>query len=211
MDGYVSKPINGREMIALVEGFAARNCQKQETPCRAAGNDLAARDCAEESPPAAIAGYVTKRADCGAATDADDETAPSAEAERRAETCLQTTAIVFDPAEALERCCNSPELVEEMIRCFFDESDKLFPQMRAALENGDLAEVGRMGHRLKGTLVYLGAQPVADAALRVEQSGRAKGGSRADVEKAVTALEQQCLALKAALRRRTPAAQPRGD
>ena len=42
-----------------------------------------------------------------------------------------------------------------MIQCFFDEVDNLLPKMRAALEKGDLEEVGRLGHRMKGTVVYL--------------------------------------------------------
>ena len=64
---------------------------------------------------------------------------------------------VFNPEEALTRCFNSRDMVREMIQCFFDEVDNLFPQMRAALEKGDLVEVGRLGHRMKGTVVYLGA------------------------------------------------------
>ena len=42
-----------------------------------------------------------------------------------------------------------------MIQCFFDDVDNLLPKIRAALEKGDLEEVGRLGHRLKGTVVYL--------------------------------------------------------
>ena len=60
-------------------------------------------------------------------------------------------------------------MVWEMIQFFFDEVDKLFLQMRAALEKGDLMEVGRLGHRMKGTVVYLGAEPAKQAALRVER------------------------------------------
>ena len=42
-------------------------------------------------------------------------------------------------------------MVREMIECFFEEVDSLLPQMRAALQKGDLVEVGRLGHRMKGT------------------------------------------------------------
>ena len=83
-----------------------------------------------------------------------------------AETSPQATALVFNPEEALTRCFNSDDMVREMIQCFFDEVDNLFPQMRAALEKGDLVEVGRLGHRMKGTVVYLGAEPAKEAALR---------------------------------------------
>ena len=85
-----------------------------------------------------------------------------------------------------------------MIRCFFDEVDSLFPQMRTALEKGDLQEVGRLGHRLKGTVVYLGAEAAREAASRVERF-HGSGGEAAEVEDAVNSLEQQCEVLKAAL------------
>ena len=52
---------------------------------------------------------------------------------------------------------------------------------------------------MKGTVVYLGAKPAEEAALRVERFGRSSGGTPSEAEEAVNALEQECLALKAAL------------
>ena len=108
-------------------------------------------------------------------------------------------AVVFDPELALSRCSDSQNLVREMIGCFFDDVNKLLPQMRAALEKGDLEEAGRLAHRMKGTVVYLGAKPAEEAALRVERFGRCEGGTPADAGDAINALEHECLALKAAL------------
>jgi HPt (histidine-containing phosphotransfer) domain-containing protein len=90
-------------------------------------------------------------------------------------------------------------MVREMIQCFLDEVGNLFPQMRAALEKGDLVEVGRLGHRMKGTVVYLGAHPAKEAALRVERFCKSSGGTSSEAEEAINALEQECIALKAAL------------
>jgi CheY-like chemotaxis protein len=119
---------------------------------------------------------------------------------------------VFNPDEALARCYNKPKMVREMIQCFFDEVDNLFPQMRSALEQGDLAEVGRLGHRMKGTVVYLGAQAAKEAALRVERFCHCEDGASSEAEEAVNALERECVALKAALDQHRPAAQARqGD
>lgn len=109
------------------------------------------------------------------------------------------TAPVFSPEEALARCFNSQDMVREMTQCFFDEVDHLFPQMRAALEKGDLAEVGRLGHRMKGTIVYLGAEPAKEAALGVEQFSKCPGGTPGEAEEAINALEHECIVLKAAL------------
>ncbi|MGA2069080.1 MAG: hypothetical protein ABSG86_29265 [Thermoguttaceae bacterium] len=44
-----------------------------------------------------------------------------------AETSPQATAVVFNPEEALTRCFNSQDMVREMIQCFVDEVDNLFP------------------------------------------------------------------------------------
>ena len=151
MDGYLSKPINGREMIALLEALAA-------------GGTVAAGGAGASLP---------------APSPADK---PSAVA-------------VFDPELALSRCCDSQEMVQEMIGCFFAEVDNLLPQVRAALEARNLVEVGRLGHRMKGTVVYLGAQPAAEAALRVEQFGRSSDGTAGEAAAAVEALEHACLAL----------------
>jgi hypothetical protein len=71
--------------------------------------------------------------------------------------------------------------------------------MRVALEKGDLVEVGRLGHRLKGTVVYLGAHPAKEAALRVEQFCSYPDGTPAEAEEAINGLERACIALKAAL------------
>jgi HPt (histidine-containing phosphotransfer) domain-containing protein len=90
-------------------------------------------------------------------------------------------------------------MVREMIQCFFDEMDNLLPQMRAALEKGELVEVGRLGHRMKGTAVHLGAQPAKEAALRVERFCKYSGGIPSEAEEAIIALERECLVLKAAL------------
>ena len=72
-------------------------------------------------------------------------------------TAAVPTAIVFDAEAVLSKCCDSRDMVREMIQCFFDDVDEVLPQIRMAQKTGNLAEVGRLGHRLKGTVVYLGA------------------------------------------------------
>ena len=151
MDGYLAKPVNAREMIALVEGLA--------------------------------------RAPAPAAPVAPEPAA----------TASPTTAI-FDREEALARCFDNRDMVRKMIESFFRDTEELFPPMRAALAAGDLEEVGRLGHRIKGTVIYLAAQPAIDAAQRVEQLATAPGGAA----QAVDALEQACTALKALLAEQDP-------
>jgi signal transduction histidine kinase/DNA-binding NarL/FixJ family response regulator len=129
----------------------------------------------------------------------------------QADTPTQESSLVFNPDEAITRCFNSAKMVREMIQCFFDEVDSLLPQMRSALEKGDLVEVGRLGHRMKGTVVYLSAQPAKEAALRVERFCKCAGGALEEAEEAIDALEDECIALKAALAGHPLAADPAKD
>ena len=103
-------------------------------------------------------------------------------------------------------------MLADMIRCFLDEVDRLFPQMRAALQKGDLAEVGRLGHHMKGTVLYLGAEPAREAARRVERFCECDAGTPAEAEDAVNALEDACRVLTTALTAYPPAPGPKqGD
>ena len=113
MDGYLSKPIDAHETIALVESLAV--------------------------------GAAVANADADSAT--SNPTGPMS----------PPSAVVFDPELALKRCLDKPDFLQEMIGFFFKDADNFLPQMRAALEKGDLAEVGRLGHRLKGTVTHVGA------------------------------------------------------
>jgi CheY-like chemotaxis protein len=121
----------------------------------------------------------------------------------------RATTVIFNPEEALALCFNSEDLVRELIQCFFNDVDTLFPQMRAALEKGDLMEVGRLGHRLKGTVVYIGAEPVKQATLRVEQFCKTSGGTPSEAKEAIDLLENECMALKTALAGHPLAAEPK--
>lgn len=160
MDGYLAKPVNAQEMIAMAESLA----HGAASP----GPDAPQGD-APQTP---------------AYMPAEDEAGP----------------IVFDPEAALARCFNNADMVREMMRSFFEDAEKLVPQMHAALEQGDLSLIGRLGHRMKGTAMYLGAEAAEQAALRVEQLGRQNRSDAAlDADEAVNRLEQQCMALKAAL------------
>jgi HPt (histidine-containing phosphotransfer) domain-containing protein len=84
-----------------------------------------------------------------------------------------------------------------MVKWFFAETERLLPEMHRGLQRGDVVELGRLAHRLKGTVVYLGARRAVDAAQRAERF--VAGGSLGDADEAVHALERECEALKTAL------------
>ena len=107
-------------------------------------------------------------------------------------------AITFDPEVALKRCLDKGDLLQQMIVFFFKDADRLLPQIRAAVGRGDLAEVGRLAHRLQGTLVHLGAEAAREAARRVERF-HGDGGQQSEAVEAVSSLERECEVLRAAL------------
>lgn len=106
---------------------------------------------------------------------------------------------VFDPEDALKKCFNRSDVLNEMIQTFFKDLEILFPKMRAALDRGELEELGHMGHRMKGTVVYLGAGPAAEAAVRVERFCRGDNVDPEEAKGALEMLESECERLKTAL------------
>ncbi len=161
MDAYLSKPIDARETIALVESLA-----EQELGTMNSGSEE------DKQPPIP-----------GSAQLIPNPHPPIS---------------VFDPELALKRCLNKPDLLQQMIGFFFRDIANILPQMRAALRKGDLAEVGRLGHRLKGTVAHVGAKAATKAAKRVEHF-MLHAGDPADAEEAVEALTHQCDVLNEAL------------
>jgi PAS domain S-box-containing protein len=117
----------------------------------------------------------------------------------REDTSRRPGAAVFNAPEALQRCYRRTDILQEMIRSFCDDCDRLFPDMWAALDRGDVGEVGRLGHRLKGTLSYLAAAPAEEAARQVERIGLRGDAAPADLTTCVQTLERQCTLLKTAL------------
>ena len=100
---------------------------------------------------------------------------------------------------ALKRCAGNKNLLATMVQCFLKEVRDLFPQMRGAFAKGDLAEVGRLGHRLRGTIVYLGAESAEKAAIVVEKCEI--GGQQTEAEEAVRTLQRECEWLESAMAR----------
>ena len=105
---------------------------------------------------------------------------------------------VFDPNEALQRCANSPRLLVDMVQCFDSDVEQLLPQIQAAAERRDWPEVARLGHRMKGTLIYLAAPAATAAAQRVERLDKSTDETGGPAE--VVRLQRQCQMLQTALR-----------
>jgi signal transduction histidine kinase/BarA-like signal transduction histidine kinase len=173
MDGYLSKPIDAREMISLVESLAEG---------RAEGTGIRGQESGVRGQESGAGGTFINHQS----------------------SIINPTAVLFDPEQAIKRCFNSRKMFGEMVEFFLNEVDHLLLEMHAAVEQGDLPEVGRLGHRLKGTVVYLAAEPATQAGLRVERFDL-EGGEQAEAKAAVRALQRECEVLKAALAPHRPA------
>ena len=72
----------------------------------------------------------------------------------------------------MEQLGGERELFRQMVRFFFSDGLKLLPEIRAAAGAGDATTIERKAHRLKGTVLYLGAKAATAAVADVEILGR---------------------------------------
>jgi signal transduction histidine kinase/CheY-like chemotaxis protein len=103
----------------------------------------------------------------------------------------------FDLNEAINKCFGKNEFFLDLVAGFFDEADDTLRSLQQARLQGDTDEVRRVAHRLKNTVVYLGARPAADAIVEVESA--AKSGDIAALDQALLDLGRKLEELKNAL------------
>jgi HPt (histidine-containing phosphotransfer) domain-containing protein len=72
--------------------------------------------------------------------------------------------------EALARVAGETELLRQIAGYFLDDAPKQLAAMRAALERNDLPAIGRAAHRLRGTVIYLGAAPALAVLAQLEEA-----------------------------------------
>lgn len=64
------------------------------------------------------------------------------------------------------------EQVDQMLPSFILTLGKHMDGLESALQQGDLTDLGRKGHTMKGALLNLGLHEYADIALEIEVNGR---------------------------------------
>jgi HPt (histidine-containing phosphotransfer) domain-containing protein len=79
---------------------------------------------------------------------------------------------VFDRELLLERLGNDTQLVDEILEIFLESADDMISAVDAAVADGDAHRVERAAHSVKGALLNISADSVAERALRLEQAGR---------------------------------------
>ncbi len=81
------------------------------------------------------------------------------------------------------------EQVTEMLPNFISALSSHMNNLDGALQSGDLVQLGRAGHTLKGALLNLGLDDCVDIALQIEQKGKAQDNS-ADYQSMLNELKQ---------------------
>ena len=108
-----------------------------------------------------------------------------------------TPAEVFHLERAIEILDGHYDLFQEMTGYFFRDSAHLLADLQTGLQNSDARTIARVAHRIKGTVLYLGAERAAKAAGNVEEIGNSC--ELASAAAAVERLEEELAHLSRAL------------
>jgi len=84
---------------------------------------------------------------------------------------MQSTTL-FDRATMLERLGGDVELMSEIVTLFVEECPNMIASVRDSISEQDANLVQRSAHTLKGALLNIAADPVAETARRLEFLGR---------------------------------------
>ncbi len=169
MDAYISKPIRADELIELIELLGDTGTAAEDQEQQARIEELESR-IASSNPVQDLSGM----------QDVDGKTVPP-----------------FNLDEAVGKCFGKYDFFLDMADSFSSEMDDVIRAMDTARLQGRTDEVQQIAHRLKNTVLYLGARPALDAILKVELA--AKTGQLADLDKASNYLGKQLKGLKHSL------------
>lgn len=79
---------------------------------------------------------------------------------------------MFDREAMLERMGGDQELLDEIVALFLDDGPKMLDRLREAVARREAGDIERAAHSLKGALLNMAADPVAEVALEIETMGR---------------------------------------
>lgn len=101
---------------------------------------------------------------------------------------------VLDREAVLERVGGDAELLEELVGMYDEDAPKAVADIQNGLAGKDATALERAAHRLKGSLVTLGADAASDAAFSLEKMGRS--GDLSVAEAALDALQAEMARLR---------------
>jgi CheY-like chemotaxis protein/HPt (histidine-containing phosphotransfer) domain-containing protein len=183
MDGYLCKPVQREELIEAVERLANRGLGRREERFGTSDEGLGVSD----QPDRRDGGF-----------EGDNRVVADPRHLVSDPSLLIPDSAPFNLDDALARLDGNLGLFREMAGYFFSDAGKLLPEIQAAAAAGDATAMERNAHRLKGTLLYLGAEAAVKTVARVETAGRS--GNLADADAAIRSMEEEVTRLAAALR-----------
>jgi CheY-like chemotaxis protein len=109
---------------------------------------------------------------------------------------------ILNFAALLERLEGDRSLAAVLAKLFLDEAAPLMDRVRTSLQQGDLDAMGKALHRLRGTLITIGAERAAVPALRLELGSRrgcedVRSEDLMELEHELSRLEPELVALAA--------------
>ena len=158
MDGYTAKPIDADELFAAIESRVCRPVEEGHPVLRVAASDT--------SPPPADRAFTPLEADSTVSGSPGHRLVPGHPVLRLAGESM------IDWSAALKGLRGDQRLLETIVKTASGEIPRLLAEIRRAAAAGDFPALRLAAHTLKGSVRYFGAQPVLEAALRLEAMGQ---------------------------------------
>jgi PAS domain S-box-containing protein len=211
MNHYLSKPLNAVELIEVVERLANNGNELPHSPARmdelgaTAGLSSSAENTVGQANRGTLREMTNPQTPAPRPKTSDESSGMETSRLGKAQSPVHRSSpsdagmpsSVFNLDEAMNKCFENYELFQEMAEFLWSESDAIVAQMRAALAAGAADDFANAAHRLKGTILYLGAAAALAATTRAEALGRA--GDLTAAPSAIEILERELERLKEAL------------
>ncbi|MGC1275105.1 MAG: response regulator [Planctomycetaceae bacterium] len=165
MDAYLSKPIDVRRMLRLIERVALRS-RRMTVDAGPSARIAATSQFADTTKSDASTASSTAVAEPGA----KQASRRSADAESPPAAGQAPIARVYDRRASLERLGGDEKLFREIVQFFFEDSEKLLRSIDEGLAAGDWPSVRIASHSLKGLAAHFNAWQATEAARLVERA-----------------------------------------
>ena len=90
---------------------------------------------------------------------------------------MENNHLIVDWDFINERFGDYPDLIQELITIYLEESPKQMEQIRQAAQTGNMANLSLYAHSLKGASANMGAMELRYAAGELEAKGKAQDNS----------------------------------
>jgi CheY-like chemotaxis protein/HPt (histidine-containing phosphotransfer) domain-containing protein len=164
MDDYLSKPIEPKQLVELINSFLSAATSGQAAPVPSPR--------VEESP---APGPRPQEAPASV-----PQEAPEALQESKSTTGSEDSKAPFDIPALLQRCMGKEEFVQRILEKFKVKAVKDLEELEGHVRNTDAQKIAFVSHGLKGTAANLCAEGLRQAALELEQIGKAADFSRVE-------------------------------